>query len=206
MKEEKVYNTKEGYPIPPDHIPSVDEMQRLADGDKSVVPILVEGLIGFATGILDNYIDKLEPAKPYREDLTSEAMLTLCTFVQGKLGDSIESTRFMNMLAGAVKNNTNDWLRESTNTITIPSRQQRRSDTEFIRHPLKENHSLSIAGYLLQQIDVEEFLDGLSTIQEQVLRMKMDDATDYRIAEELGLHRGVVTNTLEEIKTLYGER
>ncbi len=205
MKED-VYTTKEGFPIPPDHIPSTDDMERLADGDKTVIPILVEGLIGYVNGVLDSYISKLDAAKPYKEDLTSEALLTLCTFVEGKVGEHIESTRFMKMLSGAVKNNTNDWLRESTNTITIPSISQRTLNAELIRHPIREGHALTGSDDIFEGVSIEEFIDGLNPIQEKVLRMKMDDFSDYKIAKELDLHRGTVSIILDEIKTLYGDR
>ena len=205
MKED-VYNTKEGFLIPSDHIPSMRDMKKLADGDKTVVPILIEGLIGFVNGVLDSYISKLDVARFYKEDLTSEAMLTLCTFVDEKVGKLIEPTKFMKMLSGAVKNNTNDWLRESTNTITIPRTSQIRMDAELVRHTIREGHVMTGVDDTLEHISMEEFLGELSPTQEKALRMKMDDASDYKIANELGLHRGTVSTILDEIKTLYGDR
>ena len=205
MKEE-IYSTKEGFPIPPDHIPSTVDMERLADGDQSVVPVLIEGLMGFVSGVLDSYIAKIDAAKPYKEDLTSEAMLTLCMYVEEKIGELIEPTRFMKMLSGAVKNNTNDWLRESTNTITIPSISQRTLAAELIRHQIREDHAVTGAEDIFEHTSMEEFMDELNPTQEEILRMKMADVSDYKIANELGLHRGSVSIILDEIKTLYGER
>lgn len=205
MKEEKVYNTKEGFPIPPDHIPSVEDMERLANGDRTVLPVLIEGLIGFVNGVLDAYISKMDAAKPYKEDLTSEALLTLCTFVEDKLGQSLEPTRLMMVLSGAVKNNTTHWLRENTNTITIPRTSQIRLGIELVRHPLREDHATTRGSEVFDHMCMEEFIGNLIPIQEEVVRLRMKDFSERKISEKIGLHRGVVSGILDDLKTLYGE-
>lgn len=203
MKRDKVYNNKCGFEIPPEHIPSNEEMQRLFDGDETVIPVLIEGLTGFTIDIVSYYLGRIPSFRQYEEDLNSEALCKLCEFTQGKLGKKSFGTKFMGQLAVSVNNCLNDWTRENINTITIPAREQRRSGATLVRHEIKESHLVTDNDEVFNAVWTEHLKNELNDQQIEVLRLRMDEYSCAGIAQSTGLHRSVVARILIELETIF---
>lgn len=205
MGYDKVYNTKEGFDIPPEHIPSADDMHRLAEGDEKVVGTLIEGLVGFVTGLVQSYVGKRDAFKPYTEDLICEALFCLTEFVNGKLGKAVNRpTSFTAQISGAVKNKLNDWVRTNELTIAPAPRVQRRENTEVLkRHDIKDHHVVTSDEAVFDDLWYDQFMDSLTEEQELVVRLKMDGYTEKAIAIKTGIHRAVVSRILDDLKHIY---
>lgn len=204
MNIDKVYNTQEGFRIPPEHIPSYVDMQRLADGDSDVVDVLIEGLLGFVTGVVSSYIGTREAFKPHTEDLHCVGILALTEFINSKLGRPlITTTSFMSQIAGTIKIKINHWARDNEDTIHAPGRTQRRTGVKLVRHDLKDTHLISDVDHVFDSVWMDTFEDELTDEQSLIMRMMIDDKSVNKICEETGIHRSIVLCNLQEIERLF---
>lgn len=204
MSFDKVYNTKEGFEIPPEHIPSADDMHRLSEGDEKVATKLIEGLVGFVTSVVQSYVGKRDAFKPYTEDLICEALFCLTEFVNDQVGKPVNRpTSFTAQISGAVKNNINDWLRRNENTISAPARTQQREETKLTRHEIKDYHATTGEGDVFEDLWYDEFMDNLTEEQETIVRLRMDGYSVNRIRQKTGLHLAVIERILYNLKQIY---
>lgn len=205
MRVDKVYNTKEGFEIPPEHIPTAEDMHQLAEGHPKIVGKLIEGLVGFVTGVVKSYVGKRDAFQPYTEDLICEALFCLTEFVNSKFGQAVERpTSFTAQVSGAVKNKLNDWVRSNELTIAPPVRGQRKDSSKILtRHEIKEHHSITGDNDTFEDMWYDEFMESLTEDQELVVRMKMDGHSVNSISTKTGLHLAVVERISDELKQLY---
>ena len=199
-----IYNSTHGLTIPAEHIPVDEDLQRLADGDGEVVEQIISGLIGYVTGLINSYVAQRPASKPFKEDLVAEGLATLTEFVISKLGTAkVEASRFVPQVTGAIKNKTNDWLRENETTITVKARTQQRGVKPPKRHAIKEGHAVSGLDDIFNGVWAEDFTDELTDEELTVAHMRMDGASVHKISRELGLHRGRVERIITQIEHLY---
>lgn len=208
MRKDRVYNTTQGFEMPLEHIPVESDMALLTSGDTDVVNNIITGLLNYTTNVVRSYVVQIPAAKPYEEDLIAEATMVLTEFVVSKVGKpEIAPTSFMAQATGAIKNRVNDWVRENENTISIPAREQRRSNKTMKRHEVKEHHAVSGEDEVFDTIWVEEVTDHLSEEELAIARLRMEGCSVNKICTELGLHRGKVQRILSDIERQFnGER
>lgn len=199
-----VYNTQHGFVIPKEHIPSVEEMERYAQGDETVVSTLVEGLIGYVVNSVEWFLKVAPAARPYQEDCFSEALLALQDFVSRELGKEYTPLKLQ---AFAKKNSLNairDWLREMSIAVTVPKTTQHRRDFSLQQCKLTEGLRQTGGDVIFDEVWMKTFMDSLDNFDQDLIRMKMGGKSNRQIGENLGVTHQTVKMHLERLATLFG--
>lgn len=202
---DEIYNTKHGFVIPEEHIPSESDMVRYHNGDETIVPVLTEGLMYFAVNEVEWFLKITETAQPYAEDCISEAMMALTEFVAKNLGRQYTIVGFLSSVKYACLNAVKDWLREMTIAVTIPARSQQAGyeGTKINQVKLEESLKISSPDSVFDSVWFDEFMDNLVGVDAEIVRMKIQGLSDREIGREIGLHRALVNDRLRRLGELY---
>lgn len=198
-----VYNTRQGFAIPSEHIPSDDDMLRYSQGDESVQNKLIEGLMGYIVTTIEWFISNTPTAKPYYEDCLSEALLELTDYVNKNLGRRYTPGHFVSTVRLATLSAVKGWLREMSISIRVPKSTQRRNNETFTQQKLKDNMLSSAKDQVFDQVWFDTFVDGLDTFDRQIVTLKMSDQTDREISRELGIHHTHVKRHLQRLALIF---
>ena len=196
-----VYNTKQGFIIPEEHIPSEEDMRRYALGDEEIVPILIEGMTGFIVNEIEWFLNLSETARPFREDCISEGLLALTVFVNKELGKSYSPMKFLNYAKQACLNEIKDWLREMSIAITVPSRSQQKKypGTNLKQIELKEKLLQSEKEAVFDEIWYKQFIDELDGFDLKLVQMKIDGKSNREVGRTLGVTADTVRMHLDRL-------
>ena len=201
---DKIYNTREGFDAPPEHVPTENDMALLAGGDRKTADKIICGLVDFVSGIVGGYVRRFPAAKPYEEDLQAEALLKLTQFVASKLGKPAQApTNFISHVAVSIRNCQHDWLRQNVSTIIVPKDTQRRGNWLMTRHELKEHHAKTDPNEIFIEVWNNEFTGMLDDEEMDIIKLRRGGASVNKISNELGLHRAHVERVLNQIQQLY---
>jgi hypothetical protein len=200
-----IYKTRHGFVIPNEHIPSDDDMRRYAEKDLSVVNELVEGLTGYIVNSVEWFLTNTPTAQPFTEDCKSEALLTLVTFVNNKVGTKYTPQHFMSAAKMEALNTIKDWLREMSVTVTVPARSAQRNDLVFIRRRLTGDVSVTDNNPVFERAWFTEFMELLDDFDKRLVALRMDGQTDRQIGRAIGMEHRHVANHLRRLAELYLE-
>ena len=205
---DEVYNNKYGFDIPDEHIPSDDDMRRLADRDESVVSELVSGLTSFIISEMEWFIKKNPQAECYTEDIFSEAMLALSAFVQESLGEKYAPTQFIGFAKKECLNKVSEWLVITGLPVTIPTgslfHKDRQDKVDAIKsQSVREEDRQTSPDGLFSEVWFDDFIDSLTEEDQTILRMKLGGASNSKIGQAIGLEHHHVANRLSKLLARY---
>lgn len=198
-----IYNTRQGFVVPSEHIPSDSDMELYSKGDESVTNQLIEGLVGHIVTSVDWFLKDTPTARPYTEDCTSEALLHLTMFVNKNIGRRYTPGRFVSTARLVGLSAVKAWLREMSISIKVPRTTQHRSNISFNQKRLVSNMLSSGTDSIFNEVWFDTFIKGLDDFDRQVVRLKMDDKTDREIGRELGIHHQCVGRHLQRLALLF---
>lgn len=202
---DQVYKTRHGFVTPHEHIPSEDDMRRYAEKDASVVAELIEGLTGYIVNSVEWFLKNTPTAQPFSEDCTSEALLALVSFVNGKIGEKYNPQHFMNAAKLEALNRVKDWLREMSVAVTVPARTGRENDIMFVRRRLSDDTSMTGNDPVFDKAWFNEFLSLLDDFDLRLVELRMAGYRNRRIGREVGMGAQHVGNHLQRLAKLYLE-
>jgi hypothetical protein len=200
---DEVYNSRQGFVIPNEHIPSDDDMQRYAEKDESVVNQLVEGVTGYVVASVEWFISKTPSAKPYEEDCVSEALLAIQMFVTNSLGRKYTPSHFQSTVKVVALSKVKDWLREMSVAVTMPARTTRRNQTKLVRHGVRDDTRSTSKDPVFDQVWFDTFIGGLDDFDRQLVSLKMAGMSDREIGREIGIQHQHVSRHLTRLAQLF---
>lgn len=200
-----VFYNEYGFDIPMEHIPSGDELQQYAAKDREVVDTLINGLVQFTVNVVDKYARENDKVSPYKEDLTSEALLKLVEIINNKLGSKFTAGQFLGYIKRSIVSHLNDWLRECVPTITVPARTQQRNKNSMIGHKvaIREHHKQTSAGGLFSEIWFDDFMASLEETDQEIVRLRIAGLSQRSISEVVGLSQSAIMVRLDKIHDAY---
>lgn len=183
MKGDRVYKTDAGFNVPTDHFPTYEELQRLSQGDGTVVNELIEALTNYVLRETDWLAHSIPSARPFKEDLASVALLTLTEEVNDLLGRKQTPVQLVAYIKEAVRKQQLHWLNDYGNgPVRIPKRSRMRGE-----QPLCVELDDSLVYNDSGQADIifDDFLSSLPPAEQEIIRMKLHGCTNQEIGEEL---------------------
>jgi len=198
--------------LPNEHIPSNEDMERLAAGDESVVNDLISGLIGFVINEVDWFIRNNAQFLNLKDDLIGESLLALTEFVNKSLGKNFTAHGFIGYVKkeclGAVKK----WVVRSKLPVSIPPGSLFHHDgrewsqdkiNKISSRQLKISDIEALDGNLFSEIWFNDFIDKLSDLEQQIMQLKIEGLSNRKIAKKLNKSSDYVGIKLLEIAKKY---
>jgi len=199
----EVYKNKHGFVIPQEHVPSEIDMQKYADSDMDVVPVLIEGLVGYIVNSVEWFLLHSETAQPYSEDCVSEAMLELSRFSNQNIGKKYTPQHFMNAAKLSCLSRVKRWLVEMSITITVPRTSSHRNNISLTKQRLTSDGIVSSKDPVFQEVWFNEFLGLLDNFDRSLVELRMAGCSDRHIGREVNMDHRHVKNHLTRIANLY---
>jgi len=198
MKGEKVYNNECGFEVPSPHFPTYEELEQLAAGDRTVVNDLIESLTDYAIRETDWLIHTNPSARPFKDDLLSEALLALSEAVNEYRGRKKTPVQLVAHVKHMIHDQQIVWLNDYGNgPVRIPRSSRRRGETlEFTD---LDDISLSYEDQGQADIIFEDYLHSLLPNDQEMLRMKLHGCTNNEIGEELNIDPRQINAKLKEL-------
>lgn len=197
-----IYNTKVGFDVPAEHIPTEQDLQRYAEGDESVINPLIEGLTSSIISSVNWFLSHSVTAQPYAEDCVSEALFSLTKFVNRNVGKTYGGKHFQNAAKLACLSSVRNWLREMSITVTLPARSGRRNSISLVRRKLNDHKAIS-NGEVFDKVWFDQFLQMLDSFDRKLVELRIAGYTDRRIGREVGMSHTHVKNHLVRLGNFY---
>lgn len=195
----KIYQTRLGFTVPDEHIPSEKDLRRYANNDETVIHILVEGLTGYIVNLVEWFLSKTETAQPFREDCISESLLALHEFTVNHLGQKYKPTHFMCAVRLSCLGKVKVWLREMSVSVTIPRTTQNRTGISPNQQRLNDQMKLLSKNSIFDDVWFSIFMDSLDDFDQQLIQLKIDGKSNREIGRELGLEHHHVQMHLSKL-------
>lgn len=202
--------TDYGFKVPDEHIPSEEDLQRLASGDESVVNELVEGLMGYIINEMEWYIKTHPLVERWRDDIISEAFLAMVEYTNKNLGRQFAPEVFIACvkrvcLSAAIRMTSRENL-----SVTVPEGsllaswlkdhfQDIRSNTRGVKETDKQTSPDGVFG----EVWFDDFIAGLDEREQTMVSMKIGGASDREIGREVDLHHRQVEMKLRKLYERY---
>lgn len=197
-----IYNTKVGFAVPAEHIPTEQDLQRYSDGDETVINPLVEGLTASVISSVNWFLSHSVTAQPYTEDCVSEALFSLTKFVNRNMGKQFGGKHFQNAAKLACLSSVRSWLREMSITVTLPARTARRNSVSLVRRKLNDHKAVS-NGEVFDSVWFDQFLGMLDGFDRKLVELRIAGYTDRRIGREVQMSHTHVKNHLVRLGNFY---
>ncbi len=198
-----IYNTECGFQIPPEHIPSSDDMKRYKDGDPTIINVLVEGLTKYIIDQVNFFLISNPSAQPYTEDCLSEALLMLQEFTTNQLGKEFSTSKFIGHAKQSVLNQIKCWLRENTKAVKIPAKTQKRTGQTMMQRKLGDHLRQSDKDAVFNEVWFHQFFEKLPSIDKKIAQLKIQGESNREISRQLGMDHHTVKTHLERMQDIY---
>lgn len=197
---ENVYNNELGFQPPEEHLPRVEQLDRLANGDATVVNELVAALTQYTVDVVTWYVRGNPTAYPYREDLIAESLLELVSVLNSLLGRSFTAPQLLNYVKRSLEGSCVDWLAK-VNTVTIPQKTADRTGQVLQRHDLREDHKVATEDEMFGEFEFDDFVEHtFSDLEQQVVRLLIQGHSVTKIREILDLPEAKAKNLVELVR------
>jgi hypothetical protein len=199
----QVYNNRQGFDIPQEHIPSDEDMLRYAESDETMVPILIEGLISYIINSVEWFLSHSPTAKPYSEDCRAEALFELTRFTNENLGSKYNPQHFMNTAKLTCLSRVKKWLREMSITVTLPASTSKRNKISLVRKRLSNADMISSSDPVFSEVWFDHFLGMLDNFDKTLVELCMAGHSNRHIGREVDMDHIHVKLHLTRIANLY---
>lgn len=201
------------YNVPDEHIPSDEDMDRLNDGDQSVVNPLIEGLVSFIITEMDWFIKENPTLAQYKDDIISEAFLALVQTVNKMLGSRYSPNQFIGYIKKVCIASVIRSTMELRLPVTVPEgsllQPDIRAGLDEVREttrPIKERDSQTPNNSLFGEIWFDDFMSSLDEADEIIIRMRLGGSSFKKIGEAISVqNEAFITARLKSLLDIYGD-
>jgi len=190
--------------LPDEHIPTREDMLRYAQGDKTVVNPIIEGLTSFIVDEMQKFSKYNTYARNYEDDCVSAALLELVEFVNKNLGKTYDAVKFMLYIRTSCFNRVNDMLRTIGYAVDV-QKDYVRMGGEIHQVKMQDYHQAELYEEPFDQVWFDEFIDDLHIEDQKILRLKMAGYSNREIEDRLGLDHHFVQDLLNRMELFYKE-